>query len=225
MWSSLIPSSASSQWIRPLDFEKEVCWEWLDNVYLWRFGTLSSLSIWLEVLVACRAQFPWFLARVPLKTFRFILICLNPASFIPSKFCHGVRMLMYTAEMKLPRSTPYAEKRKRVDNVPCQKSRIGRHLRTPGSGGWGHSNTQLQVQRCTWEVMTNWNVYDAGDPAAALEQVSEYRDLVYSKVDQDYNWTDVPRSVLSIRIPKKAFIACHNRHMTRPATVVVAVKP
>lgn len=51
--------------------------------------------------------------------------------------------------------------------------------------------------------MANWNVYDAGDPAAALEQVSEYRDLVYSKVDQDYNWTDVPRSVLSIRIPKK----------------------
>ena len=50
--------------------------------------------------------------------------------------------------------------------------------------------------------MANWNVYDAGDPAAALEQVSEYRDLVYSKVDQDYNWTDVPRSVLSIRIPK-----------------------
>lgn len=30
---------------------------------------------------------------------------------------YGPRMLMYTAEMKLPRSTPYAEKRKRVDTA------------------------------------------------------------------------------------------------------------
>eukprot|EP00434_Breviolum_minutum_P019639 symbB.v1.2.017319.t1/scaffold1341.1/size124323/10 len=52
------------------------------------------------------------------------------------------QMLMYTAEMKLPRSTPYAEKRKRVDNViqqlrlnKCQNTVIGNVLSRGISGG------------------------------------------------------------------------------------------
>ncbi|CAJ1389303.1 unnamed protein product [Effrenium voratum] len=52
------------------------------------------------------------------------------------------QMLMYTAEMKLPRSVPYAEKRKRVDNViqqlrlnKCQNTVIGSVLSRGISGG------------------------------------------------------------------------------------------